>query len=293
MIPSSLQIMSLGYSVDLLLGILSVAFLPFFAFLLVTSVAAIFSGKISRASIGSQAIADPGETRFLVVIPAHDEGGIIASAVRSAKSIDYPPERFDVLVIADNCTDRTAETCREAGARVIERFDSSRKSKGYAIEYLIDTLHNSGEFDSLDALVVLDADSIVHPALLQVFARRLGFGHDWVQCYDCVGNADESWRTSLMAYAFSLINGVVLQGQNALGMRRGAAGQRHVPVDPRTPASPLENSWDHGGSRILVVGANCGRSHRFRTGRHGLCDDAQPRRECIRDPAAAVGKRPA
>ena len=50
-----------------------------------------------------------------------------------------------MLVIADNCTDDTASRAREAGARVLERRDVARKSKGYAIEYLIDTLNASGE----------------------------------------------------------------------------------------------------------------------------------------------------
>ena len=88
------------------------------------------------------------------------------------------------------------------------RYDFSRKSKGYAIEYLIDVLRESGEFDCLDALVIVDADSTVHPGLLRAFARRIDAGEDWVQCYDCVGNPDDSWRTRLMSYAFSLINGV-------------------------------------------------------------------------------------
>src|SRR5258705_420919 len=76
---------------------------------------------------------------------------------------------FRVLVIADNCTDGTAAVARDSGARVVERFDSEKKSKGYAIEYLIGELRQSGEFVSYDALVVIDADTTIDRDLLRYF----------------------------------------------------------------------------------------------------------------------------
>lgn len=193
-----------------------------------------------------------GLPRFLVVIPAHDEEGGIAESVKRALSVGYPTDGIEVLVIADNSTDGTAEKAREAGARVLERSDLSRRSKGYAIEYLIDTLRVSGEFDPRDALVILDADSTVHHDLLSVFARCIESGEDWVQCYDCVGNADQSWRTRLIAYAFSLINGVTLLGQNALGLSAALRGNgmclttrglRRVPWKTHGLTEDLEYSW--------------------------------------------------
>jgi cellulose synthase/poly-beta-1,6-N-acetylglucosamine synthase-like glycosyltransferase len=244
--------MGLGRYIDLLLGTLVLAIFPYFVFLLVTSLAAIVGRKkfrIARDSEASPALSGP---RFLVVVPAHDEEGSIATTVMSAGAMDYPAGLFEVLVIADNCIDATAERARAAGARVIERFDRSRRSKGHAIEYLIDTLRESGEFDTLDALVVVDADSTVHPELLRVFARRLDSGDEWIQCYDCVANADESWRTRLMAYSFSLINGVTLLGQNALGLSAGLRGNgmclsirglRRVPWKAHGLTEDLEYSW--------------------------------------------------
>ena len=79
-----------------------------------------------------------------------------------------------------------------------------------------------------------------------------------------MGNADQSWRTRLMAYAFSLINGVLLQGQSALGLSAGlrgngmcisTAGLRRVPWNAQGLAEDLEYSWSVriAGGRIAFA----------------------------------------
>ena len=150
---------------------------------------------------------DP-RTRFLVVIPAHDEEAGIAADRPELPGDRVSPGLFEIVVIADNCTDDTAGVARSEGATVVERHDSTRRSKGYAIEYLIDQLQRSGRFDNLDALVVIDADTTVSRDLLLGFAAAIEAGEDWIQCFYAVSNPDASWRTRLMAYAFSLFNGV-------------------------------------------------------------------------------------
>src|SRR5262249_31497767 len=154
-------------------------------------------GQGEEQSPNSSSAAPAPVSRFMVVIPAHNEEPVIASAVRSCLGLDYPHSHFQVVVIADNCSDRTAFLASRAGARVVERFDNLKKSKGYAIEYLIGTLQKSGEFDSTDALVLVDADSTVDPDLLRAFDRELQLGQDWLQAYYTVSNPDESWRTRL------------------------------------------------------------------------------------------------
>ena len=99
-----------------------------------------------------------------------------------------------------------------------------KKSKGYAIEFLLESLERSGELDSLDAVVIVDADTTIDPNLLRSFDNALRRGHDWIQAYYTVANPDQSWRTRLMTYAFSLFNGVMQLGQNALGSSAGFKG---------------------------------------------------------------------
>ena len=65
------------------------------------------------------------ESRFLVLIPAHNEEKVIGDIVKNLEEMDYPRELYDYYVIADNCTDKTAETARKLGAKVIETCKES------------------------------------------------------------------------------------------------------------------------------------------------------------------------
>jgi cellulose synthase/poly-beta-1,6-N-acetylglucosamine synthase-like glycosyltransferase len=200
-----------------ILLVLNIALLPYFLLLLGMAVGALLTRR-KRPPDGEP------RSRFLVLIPAHDEERGIAATVASCRAADYPESLFSVLVIADNCTDRTASVAADAGARVVERFDAAKKSKGYAIEYVIGHLVQSGEFEALDALVLVDADTTIDADLLRRFDADLRAGDDWIQCYYTVANPDESWRTRLMTYAFSLFNGVMLLGQTAIGANGGLRG---------------------------------------------------------------------
>ena len=226
----------------------------------------------------ARAIKNQLRGRFLIAIPAHDEGATIAETVRSCRAVRYPASLFDVRVIADNCTDDTADRARLAGATVLERSDATKKSKGHAIEYLIGTLKQSGEFDALDALVIIDADSTVQPDLLEQFALGLDRGSDWMQCYDCVGNADRSSRTRIMAYAFSLFNGITLAGRQARGLSAGLRGNGMCISTRGIAPRPLAGPRLGRRSRILLVRPHRRRTRRLYQGYRGLRHHAFPRR---------------
>ncbi|WP_165231458.1 glycosyltransferase family 2 protein [Aquisphaera insulae] len=225
--------------------LINLAALPFVAFLLLTSLVAVLGGRRGGASV------QPAE-RFLVMIPAHNEEGGIGTTVSSCLAIDYPAGLFEVLVIADNCTDRTASVARDAGATVVERSHETKRSKGFAIEYLIERLKESGRFEQLDALVLVDADTVVEPNILRSFADLIRSGGRWGQCYYTVANPDASWRTRLMTYAFALFNGVTPLGLSRLGQSVGFRGNgmcltteglRRVPWTSYGLVEDMEFSW--------------------------------------------------
>lgn len=65
----------------------------------------------------------------MAIIPAHNEEAVVADLIESLKKQDYPKELYDIYVIADNCTDKTAEVAKQAGAIVYQRFDETKKQK--------------------------------------------------------------------------------------------------------------------------------------------------------------------
>ncbi|WP_337190914.1 glycosyltransferase family 2 protein [Qipengyuania algicida] len=90
-----------------------------------------------------------------VLIPAHDEATGIAATVEALKSV--APRNTQILVVADNCSDDTAERARTAGAQVIERHDTVARGKGYALAFGRDYLAEQAGGPP-DVVIVLDAD---------------------------------------------------------------------------------------------------------------------------------------
>ena len=219
---------------------------PYFMFLLVIAIAALLPRKKLDLS------KDP-VSKFLFLIPAHDEEAGISHAVGNCLGVNYPRSLFEVMVIADNCTDQTAAQARNAGARVVERFDDVRQSKGYALNDQIDRLETGGELSAWDAVVIVDADTTVSRDLLRAFDSDLRRGIDWIQAYYTVANPDSSWRTRLITYAFSLFNGVMPLGKSRLGVSSALNGNgmcfsvrglRKVPWRSRGLVEDMEYAWD-------------------------------------------------
>jgi cellulose synthase/poly-beta-1,6-N-acetylglucosamine synthase-like glycosyltransferase len=165
----------------------------------------------------------PGDTQpcFDLVVPAHNEEQGIAQTVRSLRQVNYPPERFRVLVVADNCTDQTGAQAAEAGAIVLARNDPDHRGKGYALELAFERSLAEG---FSQAVVVVDADTLVSANLLQAFAARLSAGAVAVQAHYGVQNPNASWRTRLMVLALALFHRVRSLGRERLGVSCGLRG---------------------------------------------------------------------
>ncbi|MCL6441804.1 MAG: glycosyltransferase family 2 protein, partial [Thermoleophilum sp.] len=141
---------------------------PVCLYLLVLTLAAPF-GSVRRWAQG------PGPVRrFAVLIPAHNEEPVLARLLASLDALSYPRNLYDVVVVADNCTDATAAIGRARGALVFERSDSVNAGKGHALRWLLDELERAGKV--YDAYVVLDADSTVSPNFLWAMNERLRGG---------------------------------------------------------------------------------------------------------------------
>ena len=166
--------------------------------------------------------AAPGSClRFDVVVPAHDEEDGISRTVENLSALDYPSELFRVFVVADNCRDRTAERAAAAGAQVLVHDGPKRRGKGYALAYAFNYSLAQG---FADAVVVVDADSVVSRNLLSAFAARFEAGAGAVQADYGVRNPHSTWRTRLMTIAFAAFHTVRSLARERLGLSCGLRG---------------------------------------------------------------------
>jgi len=106
--------------------------------------------------------------RFLVLIPARDEELMIAATLAALAQAIRPRDR--VLVVADRCTDATAEIARAAGAEVLERTADQPPGRAAARQ---DGLDAALREDDWDAVLFVDADSVVSPGFLDACERAL------------------------------------------------------------------------------------------------------------------------
>ena len=132
--------------------------------------------------------------KFMAIIPAHNEEAVVGNLVESLKNQDYPKDLYDIYVIADNCTDNTAKIAREKGAIVYERFDSEKKTKGYALQWFLQ--QKIQENAPYDAFFVFDADNIVDKGFIKAMNKKLCQGEDVVQGYRDIKNPTDSWVTA-------------------------------------------------------------------------------------------------
>lgn len=136
--------------------------------------------------------------KFDVIVPAHDEVQVLPRVLGTLERLEWPKAQYQVIVVADNCTDDTAALARSLGALALERVDPNRRGKGFALEFAFQA---SRERDFADAIVVVDADAQVSKNFLEAIAARMERGAQAVQVHYGVSNAMTSWRTRLLTIA--------------------------------------------------------------------------------------------
>ena len=144
------------------------------------------------------------QNRFMAIIPAHNEATVVGNLIESLKKQDYPKELYDIYVIADNCTDNTAQIAKEAGAIVFERFDENKKTKGYALQWFLQ--QKIKENAPYDAFCVFDADNIADVNFLKAMNKKLCQGEKVVQGYRDIKNPTDNWITAGYAIFYWTMN---------------------------------------------------------------------------------------
>ncbi|MDE1175186.1 MAG: glycosyltransferase family 2 protein [Edaphobacter sp.] len=183
--------------------------------LLLLTVAALFPARRHRSTNDL-----PSPWKVAVIVPAHNEATGIAACVESLRGAAAADMLVDLYVIADNCTDQTAEIASKAGAKVLVRTNATERGKGYALHHAFTTLESLG----YDCFLIVDADTEVAPGFITEAAGTMRGGAQAVQVRYLVSNLEASTRTRLMGLALRAFNVVRPLGRDQLGLSAGILG---------------------------------------------------------------------
>ncbi|WP_085830282.1 glycosyltransferase family 2 protein [Collinsella vaginalis] len=139
--------------------------------------------------------------RYAFFIAAHNEEAVIANLVQSIKDQDYPSELIDIFVVADACTDATADRAREAGAIVYERNDLARKGKSWVMDYGFNRILT--EYPGVhEAFLIFDADNLLSRDYVSVMNDAFDQGYHVITSYRNSKNFGSSWISAANAIWF-------------------------------------------------------------------------------------------
>lgn len=137
--------------------------------------------------------------KYAIVIAARNEQSVIGNLLDSIKQQDYPQELITVFVVADNCTDKTAEVARSKGAICYERFDNERKTKGFALQYLFECIERDYGRKSFEGYFVFDADNLLKEDYISRMNDSFDAGEKIITSYRNTKNFNEGWIASTYA----------------------------------------------------------------------------------------------
>ena len=162
--------------------------------------------------------------RYAVLICARNESAVIADLVNSINAQDYPSRLITTFVMADNCTDNTAEIARNAGAQVYERFNKQLVGKGYAMDVLLKNIHRDWGEDAFDAFVVFDADNVLCEDYITNLNVTFSDGYDIITTYRNSKNWGENWISAGYALWFMRESRFLNLPRHILSANAGVSG---------------------------------------------------------------------
>ena len=137
--------------------------------------------------------------KYGIVIAARNESAVIGNLLDSISFQDYPKELITVFVVADNCTDNTAEIARSKGAICYERFDNDHRTKGFALQFLFEKIEEDFGRESFEGYFVFDADNLLKEDYISRMNDSFDAGAKIITSYRNTKNFNESWMASTYA----------------------------------------------------------------------------------------------
>jgi cellulose synthase/poly-beta-1,6-N-acetylglucosamine synthase-like glycosyltransferase len=155
--------------------------------------------------------------KFLILIPAYKEDGIIVSTTQEALNHDYPADNFEVAVIADKLQPATLEKLRSMPVRVIEVF-FEKSTKAKSLNYALANVP-----DDYDYVLILDADNVMGKGCLHILNTALQSGYLAVQGHRTAKNKNTNFAV-LDGMAEEINNHIFRIGHRAIGLSAALIG---------------------------------------------------------------------
>lgn len=162
------------------------------------------------------------KNKFLILIPAHNEENVVEDLLVNLKQLDYPDHLYDICLIADNCSDDTANIGYRQGVMVLEHsyLPGEPKGKPHAMRYALETV----DLDTYNAVCVFDADNLVTLNYLKEMNNHLIAGHRIIQCYLDSKNPNDNFVTLSYATSYYMMNRSWQLAKSRLGLGNAIGG---------------------------------------------------------------------
>lgn len=141
-------------------------------------------------------VAPIKQHKYGFIIAARNESSVIAQLIDSIRQQDYPAELVRIFVVADNCTDNTAQVARDAGAVVYERFNQDLVGKGYALDFCLKSIEKDFGDENIEGFFIFDADNILSKNYISKMNEVFDQGYAVVTSYRNSKNFGTNWLTA-------------------------------------------------------------------------------------------------
>ncbi len=177
---------------------------------------------------------------YSFVIAARNEEAVVGNLIESIRRQKYDGRIANIFVVADNCTDSTAEVCRNLGAVVYERSDTDRARKGYALEFLFENIRRDYGIDHCDGYFIFDSDNLLAPDFVARMNEAFADGWKIVTSYRNTKNFDTNFISAAYGLHFC---------HNSLGRHRPRSvlgiGTHLTGTGYLIASELMENGWHY------------------------------------------------